>query len=87
MSCAGFSYRLAAAATLALAGGVPPATASRGYHGCPQLRTRTGNVTKVRTQYSCAYTRRKLRSLLGIRNVTFKRGDQRLAVIDTPLQG
>jgi 3',5'-cyclic AMP phosphodiesterase CpdA len=29
----------------------------------------------------------KLRSLLGIRNVTFKRGDQRLAVIDTPLQG
>jgi 3',5'-cyclic AMP phosphodiesterase CpdA len=29
----------------------------------------------------------KLRSLLGIRNVTFKRGEQRLAVIDTPLQG
>ena len=29
----------------------------------------------------------KLRSLLGIRTVTFKRGDQRLAVIDTPLQG
>jgi len=29
----------------------------------------------------------KLRSLLGIRNVTFRRGDQRLAVIDTPLQG
>ncbi len=29
----------------------------------------------------------KLRSLLGISAVTFKRGDQRLAVIDTPLQG
>lgn len=29
----------------------------------------------------------KLRSLLGIRTVTFKRGEQRLAVIDTPLQG
>jgi len=29
----------------------------------------------------------KLRSLLGISTVTFKRGDQRLAVIDTPLQG
>ena len=29
----------------------------------------------------------KLRSLLGVASVTFKRGDQRLAVIDTPLQG
>ena len=29
----------------------------------------------------------KLRSLLGISSVTFKRGEQRLAVIDTPLQG
>jgi 3',5'-cyclic AMP phosphodiesterase CpdA len=29
----------------------------------------------------------KLRSLLGISTVTSKRGDQRLAVIDTPLQG
>jgi 3',5'-cyclic AMP phosphodiesterase CpdA len=29
----------------------------------------------------------KLRSLLGISNVTFKRGEQRLAVIDTSLQG
>ena len=29
----------------------------------------------------------KLRSLLGVSSVTFKRGDQRLAVIDTPLQG
>jgi 3',5'-cyclic AMP phosphodiesterase CpdA len=28
----------------------------------------------------------KLRSLLGITNVTFKRGQQRLAIIDTPLQ-
>jgi 3',5'-cyclic AMP phosphodiesterase CpdA len=28
----------------------------------------------------------KLRSLLGVASVTFKRGDQRLAVIDTPLQ-
>ena len=29
----------------------------------------------------------KLRTLLGITNVTFKRGNQRLAIIDTPLQG
>ena len=29
----------------------------------------------------------KLRALLGVSSVTFKRGDQRLAVIDTPLQG
>jgi 3',5'-cyclic AMP phosphodiesterase CpdA len=29
----------------------------------------------------------KLRSLLGVASVTFKRGDQRLAIIDTPLQG
>jgi 3',5'-cyclic AMP phosphodiesterase CpdA len=29
----------------------------------------------------------KLRSMLGVASVTFKRGDQRLAVIDTPLQG
>ena len=29
----------------------------------------------------------KLRSVLGIANVTFKRGDQRLAIIDAPLQG
>jgi hypothetical protein len=28
----------------------------------------------------------KLRSLLGITNVTFKPGQQRLAIIDTPLQ-
>ena len=29
----------------------------------------------------------KLRTLLGIASVTFKRGEQRLAIIDTPLQG
>jgi len=29
----------------------------------------------------------KLRSVLGIASVNFKRGDQRLAIIDTPLQG
>jgi 3',5'-cyclic AMP phosphodiesterase CpdA len=29
----------------------------------------------------------KLRSLLGIASVTFKQGEQRLAIIDTPLQG
>jgi 3',5'-cyclic AMP phosphodiesterase CpdA len=29
----------------------------------------------------------KLRSVLGITNVTFKRGEQRLAVVDKPLQG
>jgi len=29
----------------------------------------------------------KLRSMLGVASVTFKRGEQRLAVIDTPLQG
>jgi 3',5'-cyclic AMP phosphodiesterase CpdA len=29
----------------------------------------------------------KLRSLLGIASVNFKRGDQRLAIVDTPLQG
>jgi 3',5'-cyclic AMP phosphodiesterase CpdA len=29
----------------------------------------------------------KLRSVLGIADVTFKRGQQRLAIIDTPLQG
>ena len=29
----------------------------------------------------------KLRSLLGIASVTFKPGEQRLAIIDTPLQG
>jgi 3',5'-cyclic AMP phosphodiesterase CpdA len=29
----------------------------------------------------------KLRSVLGIANVTFKRGDQRLAIVDSPLQG
>jgi hypothetical protein len=28
----------------------------------------------------------KLRGLLGITDVTFRRGQQRLAVIDTPLQ-
>jgi hypothetical protein len=29
----------------------------------------------------------KLRGMLGIANVTFKQGEQRLAIIDTPLQG
>jgi hypothetical protein len=29
----------------------------------------------------------KLRSLLGVTNVTFKRGQQRLAIIDQPLKG
>jgi 3',5'-cyclic AMP phosphodiesterase CpdA len=29
----------------------------------------------------------KLRSMLGIADVAFKRGDQRLAIVDTPLQG
>jgi hypothetical protein len=29
----------------------------------------------------------KLRTVLGITNVTFKRGQQRLAVVDTPLLG
>jgi hypothetical protein len=29
----------------------------------------------------------KLRSVLGIADVTFKQGDQRLAIIDQPLQG
>jgi hypothetical protein len=29
----------------------------------------------------------KLRSMLGVASVTFKRGEQRLAIIDTPLQG
>ena len=29
----------------------------------------------------------KLRTMLGIASVTFKRGDKRLAIIDTPLQG
>ena len=29
----------------------------------------------------------KLRTMLGITNVTFRRGQQRLAIIDTPLQG
>ena len=29
----------------------------------------------------------KLRTMLGVATVTFKRGDQRLAIIDTPLQG
>jgi hypothetical protein len=29
----------------------------------------------------------KLRSMLGIATVNFKRGDERLAIIDTPLQG
>jgi 3',5'-cyclic AMP phosphodiesterase CpdA len=29
----------------------------------------------------------KLRSVLGIASVTFKRGDQRLAIVDSPLQG
>jgi hypothetical protein len=28
----------------------------------------------------------KLRSMLGITNVTFRHGQQRLAIIDTPLQ-
>jgi hypothetical protein len=28
----------------------------------------------------------KLRSMLGIADVTFRRGEQRLAIIDTPLQ-
>jgi hypothetical protein len=29
----------------------------------------------------------KLRSMLGITNVTFRRGQERLAIIDMPLQG
>ena len=29
----------------------------------------------------------KLRSVLGIASINFKMGDQRLAIIDTPLQG
>ena len=28
----------------------------------------------------------KLRSMLGIADITFKRGEQRLAIVDTPLQ-
>ena len=29
----------------------------------------------------------KLRSLLGVASINFKQGNQRLAIIDTPLQG
>jgi hypothetical protein len=29
----------------------------------------------------------KLRSLLGVTDVTFKRGQQRLAIVDKPLRG
>jgi hypothetical protein len=29
----------------------------------------------------------KLRTLLGVASINFKQGDQRLAIIDTPLQG
>jgi hypothetical protein len=29
----------------------------------------------------------KLRGLLGVASINFKPGDQRLAIIDTPLQG
>jgi hypothetical protein len=29
----------------------------------------------------------KLRGLLGVASVTFKQGDQRLAIVDQPLQG
>jgi hypothetical protein len=29
----------------------------------------------------------KLRTLLGVASINFKHGDQRLAIIDTPLQG
>jgi hypothetical protein len=29
----------------------------------------------------------KLRSMLGVASINFKQGDERLAVIDTPLQG
>jgi len=29
----------------------------------------------------------KLRGMLGVASINFKRGDQRLAIIDTPLQG
>jgi hypothetical protein len=29
----------------------------------------------------------RLRSLLGVASINFKQGDQRLAIIDTPLQG
>ncbi len=55
---------IAAAALFALLNGVPPATAARVFHACPKLRTRTGKVTNIRTQYGCVYTRTKLRALL-----------------------
>jgi hypothetical protein len=29
----------------------------------------------------------KLRSMLGVASINFKQGDERLAIIDTPLQG
>jgi hypothetical protein len=29
----------------------------------------------------------KLRTMLGVASVSFKRGEKRLAIIDTPLQG
>jgi hypothetical protein len=29
----------------------------------------------------------KLRSMLGVASINFKQGNQRLAIIDTPLQG
>jgi hypothetical protein len=29
----------------------------------------------------------KLRSMLGVASINFKRGEERLAIIDTPLQG
>jgi hypothetical protein len=29
----------------------------------------------------------KLRSMLGIADITFKQNEQRLAIVDTPLQG
>jgi hypothetical protein len=55
---------LGAATALVLMSSAPPAIAVHGFHSCPTFRARAGRVTHVRSQYSCDYTRKKLRSML-----------------------
>lgn len=60
-----WSILAAGAASLALIGlGAPAGAAGARLHACSKFTTPAGKVTRVRSQYGCAYTRKKLRVLL-----------------------
>jgi hypothetical protein len=59
------SILAAGAASLALIGlGAPAGASGARLHACPKLTTSAGKASRIRSEYGCAYTRRKLRALL-----------------------